>query len=198
MLPVRRRLLNLLTALSLLLSVAVCSLWVRSLTVADWLSHSRGTSAGGRYARTEWILLSGQGSISLIKKVTVPVDDPSEGLLRRLDEESGLGWSFGPVDGYPFSWQGLLEGFRRIGIDSGRDATRGTSTVKHWTSAVVPHGLVLLIVCVPALPTAFRLCRRLRRRRGHCPQCGYDLTGNVSGVCSECGRDLTGGRYGPV
>ena len=22
---------------------------------------------------------------------------------------------------------------------------------------------------------------------GHCPHCGYDLTGNVSGKCPECG-----------
>jgi hypothetical protein len=29
--------------------------------------------------------------------------------------------------------------------------------------------------------------REERRARGQCPQCGYDLTGNVSGVCPECG-----------
>jgi len=23
---------------------------------------------------------------------------------------------------------------------------------------------------------------------GHCTKCGYDLTGNVSGICSECGE----------
>lgn len=23
---------------------------------------------------------------------------------------------------------------------------------------------------------------------GHCPHCGYDLTGNTSGVCPECGE----------
>ena len=28
-----------------------------------------------------------------------------------------------------------------------------------------------------------------RYARGHCPACGYDLTGNVSGVCPECGKD---------
>ena len=27
-----------------------------------------------------------------------------------------------------------------------------------------------------------------RRASGQCPYCGYDLTGNVSGVCPECGR----------
>lgn len=32
-----------------------------------------------------------------------------------------------------------------------------------------------------------KLCVR-RYLRGHCPECGYDLTGNVSGVCPECGE----------
>jgi hypothetical protein len=34
--------------------------------------------------------------------------------------------------------------------------------------------------------------RRLRRRRdlGQCIGCGYDLTGNVSGVCPECGAAI--------
>lgn len=30
--------------------------------------------------------------------------------------------------------------------------------------------------------------RYFRRRRGLCMRCGYDLTGNQSGVCSECGN----------
>ena len=29
-----------------------------------------------------------------------------------------------------------------------------------------------------------------RRRRGECVACGYDLTGNVSGVCPECGAPV--------
>ena len=33
-----------------------------------------------------------------------------------------------------------------------------------------------------------RIERRQRRRKGLCLKCGYDLTGNVSGVCSECGE----------
>jgi len=31
------------------------------------------------------------------------------------------------------------------------------------------------------------LTQRARRRRGACLNCGYDLTGNLSGQCSECG-----------
>ncbi len=36
------------------------------------------------------------------------------------------------------------------------------------------------------------LASRLRRKRdlGSCGQCGYDLTGNVSGRCPECGVDV--------
>ena len=29
--------------------------------------------------------------------------------------------------------------------------------------------------------------QRIRRARGLCLHCGYDLTANVSGVCPECG-----------
>jgi hypothetical protein len=29
-----------------------------------------------------------------------------------------------------------------------------------------------------------------RRRRGLCVKCGYNLTGNVSGVCPECGAEV--------
>ncbi len=29
---------------------------------------------------------------------------------------------------------------------------------------------------------------------GHCQKCGYDLTGNVSGVCPECGAEARSGQ----
>ncbi len=32
--------------------------------------------------------------------------------------------------------------------------------------------------------------RRRRREQGLCVDCGYDLTGNVTGVCSECGLEI--------
>jgi len=43
-----------------------------------------------------------------------------------------------------------------------------------------------------ALPTGIGLFLDRRRRipPGHCPCCGYNLTGNTSGVCSECGTLL--------
>ena len=52
----------------------------------------------------------------------------------------------------------------------------------------LPFWLPLLIL---AVPTAI-LWRRDRRRipPGHCGKCGYDLTGNESGVCPECGTGI--------
>lgn len=34
------------------------------------------------------------------------------------------------------------------------------------------------------------LRRRARRRRNECVQCGYNMTGNESGVCPECGEAI--------
>ncbi len=49
-------------------------------------------------------------------------------------------------------------------------------------------GLELLsVVGGPILATLLFLIGRRYSRPGHCPECGYDLTGNVSGRCPECG-----------
>ena len=70
--------------------------------------------------------------------------------------------------------------------------------VNHWLGAVGPAsalGPVGTSVQVPfwvlgvgAGGTAAFVWRRHFRRPGHCPKCGYDLTGNTTGVCPECGR----------
>jgi hypothetical protein len=48
---------------------------------------------------------------------------------------------------------------------------------------IVPLWCVLVVLAVPTV----MLWRSDRRRPGHCQECGYDLTGNVSGACPECG-----------
>jgi len=53
-------------------------------------------------------------------------------------------------------------------------------------NAFIPLWLVLLLT---AIPTAWLWHRDRRRiRPGCCLRCGYDLTGNMSGICSECGE----------
>ena len=49
--------------------------------------------------------------------------------------------------------------------------------------------LVVAFLALPILLVGWPAARRWRRRRrGQCEACGYNLTGNVSGVCPECGQ----------
>jgi hypothetical protein len=52
-------------------------------------------------------------------------------------------------------------------------------------------GVFLLLpgVRYVVIPIVKRL--RAKRRHGLCKRCGYDLTGNVSGVCPECGSRIS-------
>ena len=50
----------------------------------------------------------------------------------------------------------------------------------------------VLFVSATAKPGFRRLRRRRRRKRGLCLSCGYNLTGNTSGVCPECAAKVEG------
>ena len=51
----------------------------------------------------------------------------------------------------------------------------------------VPLYMVLIAV---GIPTAWLWWRDRRYPKGHCRSCGYNLTGNTSGVCPECGTPV--------
>lgn len=53
--------------------------------------------------------------------------------------------------------------------------------------------LPLWMLLLPTSATSWLFYRRARRKRliGHCPNCEYDLTGNISGVCPECGASVS-------
>jgi len=72
----------------------------------------------------------------------------------------------------------------------GLRAFLGCGVARDVLQIVLPWWFVLLVTWpYPALCLIIRPWRRRRRRReGHCPKCGYNLKGNVSGVCPECGR----------
>ena len=78
-------------------------------------------------------------------------------------------------------------------------AWRGV-TVAGLTVGSITIPIWFLIVAFSAYPSIAFIrgpLRRWRRRRraapGHCQECDYDLTGNVSGVCSECGTKIEAG-----
>lgn len=55
-------------------------------------------------------------------------------------------------------------------------------------SYTLPIWIPLSLLTVPTLFLFIRDRRRIPP--GHCTNCGYDLTGNVSGVCPECGNRI--------
>ena len=63
-------------------------------------------------------------------------------------------------------------------------ALYGGTPIRWAHEVVIPMWVPLAFVAVPTI-AAWR--RQRRRPPGHC-QCGYDLTGNVSGRCPECGE----------
>lgn len=93
--------------------------------------------------------------------------------------------SLGPVD----LWTGArLPMFRGFDEETGQ-LTIGTSRT-YWLQCPI----WLLPALFAPFPT-FALIRGpvrrwRRRRRGLCVGCGYNLTGNVSGVCPECGTKI--------
>jgi len=48
--------------------------------------------------------------------------------------------------------------------------------------------IILAALLLPAFYLFYRDRRRIRP--GFCLRCGYNLTGNTSGVCSECGEKI--------
>ena len=59
-------------------------------------------------------------------------------------------------------------------------------------TAPVPYPGVSIPLWIPflliAIPTVIAWRRGRPPPHGHCKNCGYDLTGNVSGRCPECGE----------
>ncbi len=77
-------------------------------------------------------------------------------------------------------------GLRRLHDGGEKLATVVSLYVSPW--------MITVIACLAWLGLPFvsrRLKRGIRRKRGLCLKCGYDLTGNESesGVCPECGNE---------
>ena len=75
---------------------------------------------------------------------------------------------------------------RLVSLDIGRGGTE-TTIYNVWLRLPL-YAISGLFAVYPSITIIRGPLRRWRRRkRGLCVNCGYNLTGNVSGVCSECG-----------
>lgn len=161
--PLRRWLLNLAAAASLVVLMAGVALWAKSFWMTDHLMW-RDVAADERLVK-EHSLLSIRGRLILASQ-TLNIDAAfytGEADMQRLKDEAGL-WHW-------WSAQHVGQLMR---------APRVLFTVPHWL--VIPLFAVLPLIW-------WRQWWRDRRRRltGLCPNCGYDLR-TTPGRCPECGE----------
>ena len=165
-----RRLLNLLTLLSLLLFLAVAALWVRSYATADawgWAWETGAVEAGtasGRLRLSRIRLLDGSRyDPPWYSNITYPpkIDPPT----RRLPASLG---NFG------FRYE---RGYRPGGSDS--------------AVLLIPFWFVACVIAAPAAASCLAVRRRRVReqrvRQRRCTRCGYDLRASPD-RCPECGH----------
>ena len=163
----RRHLLNLVTALSLLALVVILAAWARSYAPRDF-------TFGAYDGKLLLLFTDGQWTSFARPRENYTI---SLGDLWRM----GQGQSTG---------DGSFLGVSYVG--------RPTKTVLGGGPGGNPGRFLMIAVplaypaalaaAAAALALAARVRLARRSRAGACPKCGYDLTGNVSGVCPECGN----------
>jgi hypothetical protein len=163
----RRIVRNIATALSLLLSIVIAVLWLRSYWVTDFVRADLSRAS----PRFEYAyLVTGKGGIGVGAWRGTPRPGPL------------FQWTYHPATAYGNGgWQpnrlGLWAGAFRPGA---RDALY---------AAIAPGWMLALAAAIlPAtrIVNARRRSRDRRLRLGLCPTCGYDLRGSPD-RCPECG-----------
>jgi hypothetical protein len=100
--------------------------------------------------------------------------------------DPGNGWHVDPLTyQYPLMWwRSYRKGYVLASTINGMSVS--------WRT-IFPTEIVVPVWPVPAACMAIILLLALTHRKhkpNHCRRCGYDLTGNVSGICSECGEPV--------
>ena len=177
-----RRLLNLLAAVSLLTCVAVVALWVRSGRHADEVVFRPTNDL------TIWSFASAEGEV-------VFTSIRHKGFSRKRNGDD-FRYTHSPVDRAVRGLHGRIRALhthRFFGV-GWTPPDRYDNPATTWATVPYNHIAILASLLPAGRATAWLWRRALRRKRGgRCPQCGYDLTGNVSGVCPECGRGAARG-----
>ena len=183
----RRRLLNLLTALSLLLCVAVCGLWVRGyrhLDTFDLYVYAHATNPVDIY---QFTLASGQGGLALgydASRGRYSAGDLGP-VLRRGWDVSHQRWD--PEYAGSDDADAAKREWRAMGVRLYRYRSRRPDR-DHSVWVTLPSWLVVTLTLTP--PAAWAVRRRragARRATNQCGYCGYDLRATPD-RWPECGR----------
>jgi hypothetical protein len=177
---IRRRLLTIASAASLILSIAVIVLWVRSYSTSDevsWGFASAPTSPEKDVAH-ELYLGSYNGRFGIA--ICHAPESEKESLAVGVECRSITIPPDDPIIFNHFHYSGDHRYINNRGHRSG-----------HGHGVDVPHpAVVALFLATPLLFIISHIRQRGRRMPGNCHTCGYNLTGNTSGVCPECGTPV--------
>ncbi len=87
--------------------------------------------------------------------------------------------------GGPMTWHVRTESGYGLGL---RGPYPGLTTWRRGGRTLITWWPLWPVFLAAAVPTTLLWWRDRRYPKGHCQTCGYDLTGNTSGVCPECGE----------
>jgi hypothetical protein len=172
-----RHLFTLCSAVSLVLCVAVCVLWVRSYVTFDSYARYGYTPTSGTAGRSWWwVVESIRGTLAIGGS-----EQPSELFVWRSNLEFHQG-------------RGNI-GFRTpdpnrlaplVGFERRADAVDATTTIRSWSLVIPTWALAAITALLPASYAVGVARRRRRDRAGFCRRCGYDLRASPD-RCPECG-----------
>jgi hypothetical protein len=184
----KRRLLNLLTALSLLLSIAVAALWAWSYRRCATI----GCASTASVPTLLWSIHTWPGHVDVWHsrrwRTPPPPPDPPHWFVVTFPT---------PVHNTDMSaeqWHVALLGVVLAGHDRVKSGTTGAGP---YTLRDSFHTLILpywvpwaATAALPSMHVARAFRRRRRQDARRCPSCGYDLRA-TPGRCPECGTPAT-------
>ena len=148
-------------------SIVILSAWVLSLCWA--------VGYGGVHGKWKWSVVSSAGGVRVSRSGSEP---GGWQVTSSPWQRAQAAWTNDQLRVLRRSWLGLRmpEVFTSESF-----GTRGRGQFHVWVPFWLPFFLVIL-------PTVLFWWLGRRQPMGFCRSCGYNLTGNVSGVCPECGR----------
>ena len=194
----RYRLAGLLSLASLVLLVAVATLWLRSYRHADTLTRHALTPRPGVNHHHTISLQSAGGGLRLHLRSHPAANGIPE--VHRADLSTQVNWEWRSIRGpktpaYPitsdeFAAAGPFARKWRLLLLDGQKPTGFAAHADRQMTIVVPLWVIALPLAVPPLLYLYAFARRRRRfAANHCRTCGYDLRAS-SGRCPECGTRI--------
>jgi len=190
--------LNIVSALSILLCVAVIVFWIRGQYKADWFQwsktdpqaniwrgHDLSNGRSGVYLSWQWFSFDRPGH--------------AEEYAKLVQRPGGFGHMTSDPQSMPYKgtfWNRLGFGSHGAGVISDHSGTMQDPSYYRYTfdGCHIPYWFLLLLFGVASLPVLLHIRNHRRRARrirlGQCIACGYDLRATTQ-RCPECGHDAT-------